>query len=310
MTIKNIIVSVIILLLSVLFFGCAADTSDWGYNPLWKYRNFPMKKVANVAFNPSDLRQAYEDIKFDYGVQQGIISSDNYVYLFGNNVIHYSNGNTTLYTFTSTNDITYLDANLKYIAYLSNNNLMVISTNGSNYLSITVDPSNFIAVLGKGDSDLLAYGEKKLDKDYYGDMEYFGNHKVILYNIVTKSTDSLPSSYGLVSFTKNSKYLFFTYFTGNDNSKGIHEFSILSVYNTENKVNTVIGDLDYELSNGNRRWSDATVGITEDLTKFYVYQTRTHAYLHPSETSVMDGQDADDILGVWEIDISSLGLSE
>lgn len=287
---------------------------DMGYSPLYKYHDFSMKKVADVDFNPSDLLGAYNGVKSDFLVRQGIISNSNYVHLLGNNVVHYSNGNNaTLYTFSSMSDIDYLDANLKYIAFLSNSNFMVIDTNGSNCLSITIDPSNFIATFGKSDSDLLVYGIKQLNYGYGGEiLLYKGRHQLTITNIKTHTFITNFDTYGVIDFSRNNRYLFFTsYTTGtyNDNLIALSKFGPLSIYDMQNSNIVHIGDLAYDIEKyGPNTWSDAIVGITEDLTKFYVYQTRTDSYAIGGPLA--DGRYPSEVQGVWEIDISSLGLSE
>lgn len=303
-----------LVLFATIFTACAETEYSKPYSPLWKYRDFPMRKVANADFDPNNLAQLYANVKSDFMVQQGIISNSNYVYLLGNNVVHYSNGNTTtLYTFASMSDIKYLDANLKYIAFLSNSHLRVITTNGSNCLTTIVDPSNFIATLGKGNSDLLAYGERKIDTERD---RHIGGHNILLYNIVLSNSSILSDCYDIIGFSRSNKYLVYTYYTSiwymNNPEEYIPNQGILAFYDIDNAKNTIVGDYDYSLKVGyiktGKSWSDATVGITKDLTKFYVYQTRTERYA--IQGPFIDGREQSEIMGVWEIDISSLGLTE
>ena len=83
---------------------------------------------------------------------------------------------------------------------------------------------------------------------------------------------------------------------------------MLGVYHIQDKNIKSIGDLYIDTNQKYEQFCDMVVGITSDFSKFYLFE---FAYKLPSDRWTNEnGQTVTNIDGVWEIDISSLGLKD
>jgi hypothetical protein len=293
-----------------------------GYSPLWKYRNFPMQKVTNYDwrdFGGSPMESAlgmYIHFLQEYDVCNGIVSNKDYVgFSSSNNITHYYNGmENILCTFdliTNTN-ILFLGANERYIVYLSNSIIIAIDTNNTFIYSnkiLVFDSEEYIpsikVVMGNGNSPLMTYQILTNLMPQYIDSHY----KAFLVNLETKNIKTIGNVLDIMGFSRNNKYLFYNnYFLLQGFSLRLWNQGQFSLRNIENETSIVVGDVNYEKENFNGTWSDGIVGFTEDLEKFYVLQARTDWYAISGP--LIDGRYPDEVAGLWEIDISKLGLTE
>ena len=286
------------------------------YSPLYKYRNLPITKITNISLNDTvNVSNVYYKFKQDYNSHDGFIDNNEYYYILSNSVIFNSNGNLSVtYTFTNFDDITFLSANQKYVAYYYGHVLVVNNTNGNLVFTNFVLTKDIIVSLGKGDSPYLAYGER-VPEPKFSIPSHGQGFYLKLYNLLTKTINTLPDSFSIVGFSLKGKYLFYTIYTHlwyyiDNLEQRPQAIGQLAYYNITKKENKIIGDISYESNTGitGKSWSDGIVGIDPDFEYFYVLQKRTQPY--PLTGKLDDGRTEYEEQGLWKIDISTLGLSE
>jgi hypothetical protein len=326
----NIILSICLL---ALITACSAidapgDSSD-PYAPMYKYLDFPAIKIHELNYASEPLSKYY-DMKTELLSRQGIVSNNCYFWYWdsGTNysVVFKSSNNLddTWFFFPEKASVKYLCANDKYVVFITNNVLKVMGTNSSqtNYPLIyqtNLGSGTFIAEIGKGESSLLCLG-KWIETDIIGSPNRYSEYTLTIIDFLSNRKIDLPKGYDILGFSPNNKYLFFNYFSGILYSYSGFDYpmsplpnqGILAYYDIQNKTNLYIGNLQYDIDKGNSTlymapWSDSVVGITSSLTKIYVLQVRTIPY---PVGNLDDGLTEIEERGLWEVDISSLGLTE
>ena len=233
-------------------------------------------------------------------------------------VVWVSNATTNIFYEMTTNE-RYIHANRKYIAFQKGNMLYVIQTNGTTNWSRNVSNKNFIFKLANGQSSVFAYGEYHLDngtieRGYKHGYEFTQN-PAYLYNMETTESNYLGFVQSIVCFSPKNNLMFYNIYNGLvyyfytwPGHSMLSNCGMLAVYNINSKTTKPIGDIELELSRKYEDYCDMVIGIKNDLTKFYVLENHYDGLdFHYTNES---GQTVTNIDGVWEIDISSLGLKD
>ena len=308
--------------------ACGGDTY---LSPLVKYKGFPMKKCLNYKAAQSDIDFGeyggklepvlYRYFRFSrFHSYFGIISNSYYPYMDDNSHIVYwvSNQVTNKFCSLKWND-RFIHANRRYVAYRNVDMLYVVDTNGNTNWSHNVSYKSYILRLANGDSPIFVYGEfDKTHQNDEGSYDLFRadiKHQTYLYNMNTKETTSLGIVQDILCFSPNNKYLFYNAYIGiayeyywRHGEIFLTNCGPLSVFDLNQKKCFSIGNHWIESNSVSSQYCDQVIGITSDLKKFYLFE---FAYEYPNDRWTNEnGQTVTNIDGVWEIDISSLGLKD
>ena len=216
----------------------------------------------------------------------------------------------------------YIHANRKYIAFQKGDLLYVIQTNGITNWSHNVKYMSYIFRFANGTSPVFVYGEYMLDNAQEridNNVPYrwaLQKHSAYLYNIETKESNYIDLAQDIVGFSPKNNLLFYNkynklehdYYSHSHGDTFLSNSGMLAVYKINQKQIQTIGDLTYETNRKYEAFCDMVIGITKDMTKFYVLENHYDGleYHFVDQT----GQRVTGIDGVWEIDISSLDLKD
>ena len=306
--------------------ACGGDTY---LSPLVKYKDFPMKKSEQASKVGRDLdfliTDAYTTIFYEvsttyYYSRFGIISNIYYPYMDNKTHIVYwvSNQITNRFYTLKWND-RFIHANRKYVAYRNTDMLYIVDTNGNTNWSHNVAYKSYILRLANGDSPIFVYGEfDKTHQNDEGSYDLFRadiKHQTYLYNMNTKETASIGIVQDVLCFSPNNKYLFYNSYIGIayeyywwNGKRFLTNCGPLSVYHLKEKRIQTIGNHWIETNTISSQYGDQIIGLSSDFSKFYLLEV-TLRYENDRWTNE-NGQTVTNIDGVWEIDISSLGLKD
>lgn len=313
----------LLMVLCIFYTSCTAGAGDGGilFSPLYKYRAYPLLQViSDEALEVQRVYSTYQGYQTTLDSHNGIISNSVYPQLSGSNVVYLSNGNPIAhFDLSAYSNCRILTANAKYAAILDTNTLIVLDSNAAILYSQAVATNLFIAALGNGSSSLLAYGEvtEMITNPWeiiYSN--YPAGHYLKLLNVESRAVTTLPNAYGISGFSRNNKYLFYTYYTGR-----WYWYSVagqettppgpLMCYDILAGRNIAIGETNYDIYTNYRTgtgWNDTINGVREDLKGFYVTELASGQVI--SSRPLDDGRSCWAEGGLWYVDISSLGLSE
>ena len=218
----------------------------------------------------------------------------------------------------------YIHANRKYIAFQKGDMLYVIQTNGITNWSHNVKYMSYIFRFANGTSPVFVYGEYMLDNAQEridNNVPYrwaLQKHSTYLYNIETMESNYIGLAQDIIGFSAKNKLIFYNMYNGysydfyylSSGNIFLTNSGMLAAYHISEKRIQPIGDIGYETNRKIEDCNDMVIGITKDLSKFYVLEDY-HIGLDDRFTNETGKEIlGSDLVGVWEIDISSLGLKD
>ncbi|MEJ5283875.1 MAG: hypothetical protein ACP5Q5_02535 [Brevinematia bacterium] len=261
-----------------------------------------------------------------YPERRGIMSNTNYFIVEENKILKIENNSTNLITNISLVDNEFIiSVNKKYFITekIADNSIFTISiiSNLQNLLTITnfkinsklcplktkYGYVNGDIILGNGNSDLVAYIERK-DNDII---------KLILITLTNleKKEISIPEyilPIGIITFSPKNKYLFIATTDRDYKEKYLRMKKDYGLSLGHPLIYDVVNLSNIELINYNSYKEyivlpEGIYSIDNELKHIYIY---LRAEFSPCATPDFGNLKRRDIVGLWRMDISSLGLSE
>lgn len=313
-------------LLFVVFFlnSCPEPQNTYTYSPLYKYRTFDLIKYDLELFGLTNsnldkyIMNHLIQLENYYCVGGGVISNNVRYFYSEPNVYRVSNEiSNTHFTITPSVGAVFQAANEKYTVFSIGKELYILQINGSTNTNFTVWTNRLAISLAHGDSPLLAFAVLVETNMFLNQERPYNHHHMYLLNLENATHLQMIDANDIVGFSPNNHYLFFNNYTGVDYWLYSPNQGIVSIYDLEQTNYVSIGDLEFELKGSpllrtrTSYWTDATIGITTDLKTMYICNDNDSIPLmNGTYPLFIDGREMIDIKGVWEVDITSLGLSE
>ena len=332
---KNKVYKYIIIYISICLFVVGCDnignnpvgSASYTKSPLLKYQKYPYKRVISWDVE----RASFIICRSNFCVKEGIVSNNESIFIGIN--YRYENMNKEpyqIFVYHYTNDhyertiaeldgqCHYVHANLRYTAFQKGDILYIIDTNKTTNWTRDVKYKSYILKFASDTSPLFVYGEFYLNKQNVDEgKSYFQTeiqHPIYLYNIDTKESNYIGLAQDVLCFSPKNSLLFFNlfehianaYYWGGNTYEFLTNSGMLAVYHLKDKSTKIIGDFSIATNAVSTFFSDQILGITADFTRFYVYDV-VDIYAPVFFSKEVNARVSN---GVWEIDISSLGLKD
>jgi hypothetical protein len=312
----------LLFIIAVALSGCGLFGSNYyGYSPLEKYMQYHMIKDINASSYPDNVLPMSGNVLFNYmsskSIHGGMISNTNYYYYQNGSIIHYPDNSQLVTNLSFSTGQQFGDANARFWVRLEPTSISIFNYSNILVTNLSTGLTKGIACLGHDNSGILAYGIPVQSAVISGlPVKY----SLYLLDLDTGLTKYLAISYGdMLGFSRMGKYLFYSLNTSMKYYDLIYEnycsqfpYGMLVSYNVSTEQETPIGNVNYEnkysTNNNSIDWFDFPIGLSEDMKTLIVNE-----YIEindPDNVPLDDGRLIQNEVGVWYIDISSLGLSE